>query len=123
MKLGPTMKIRRTHNERDLRQLPLDATDMFLLTRVVGTVALAELLAVAPCDSLETTRRVEQLVKLGVLKVEGRQQELAADGIDGIRTVASHDEDAVTLRPPKAGADPLHGARATPRIFGRPRPT
>jgi hypothetical protein len=120
------MKIRRTGHERDLRQLPLDATDMFLLTRVVGTVALAELLAIAPCEASEVRQRVQHLAKLGVIKLEGLDPHELLAGATVVVAGSEHDEDAVTLRPPQARA-PAAGtqrgaARTTTRTFGRPRP-
>jgi hypothetical protein len=115
--VGRTMKIRRTGYERDLRQLPLDATDMFLLTRVVGTVPLSELLAISPCDPGEAMQRVKHLAKLGVVELEGRSLALSVS--------AGDDDDAVTIRPPPPSTPATATRQLAPpaaaRTFARPR--
>ena len=65
-----TMKIWRTGQQVDLRDLPLDSTDTFLLTRIEGTISLAELEVLSGCDHVETIRRVEQLVTFGLLQTD-----------------------------------------------------
>jgi hypothetical protein len=105
------VKIRRTKRSIDLRNLPLDGFDMFLLTRLESTLALSELLDIAPCDHDETLRRLHQLVGFQLVEVSGAKGEklpapkpvLAKKPLQ-ITIGAEHpdfdDEDTGTLRPP-----------------------
>jgi hypothetical protein len=91
--------IRRSRLRLDLR-LPLDGFDMFLLTRIEGAfgpTTIQDLVALTPRAPLDTMQRVEQLVQLGILEVEGDFDSEVTQ--DGIRTLA-RGEDALTLRPP-----------------------
>jgi hypothetical protein len=92
--------IRRTKLGVDLRALPIDGFDMFLLTRIEGSsgpMSFQELVAMTPRAPLDTLQRVEQLARLGLLMVEGESPPaLCADGAHAL----TPGEDIITLKPP-----------------------
>jgi hypothetical protein len=117
---GTRVKIRRTKRSIDLRNLPLDGFDMFLLTQLESTLSLPELLDIAPCDHDETIRRLHQLVGFQLVEVSGKPgerlppakpQKVAKKSLE-IEIPAGRpdfeDEDTGTLRPPpkKRGGNP-----------------
>jgi hypothetical protein len=67
----PRMKVRRTQRSIDLRNLPLDGLDMFLLTQLESVLSLQELLDIAPCDNDESLRRLHQLVSFQLVELSG----------------------------------------------------
>lgn len=92
------MRIRRSMQARDLRSAPIDELDAFLLTLLVDAMSLSELLEIAPCDELETTQRVQNLLALSLLEdLEPRPTTYALSRFSLANDVR---EDAVTLRPP-----------------------
>jgi hypothetical protein len=109
--------IRRSKLGLDLRTLPIDGFDMFLLTRVegaAGATSINELVAVTPRAPLDTMQRVEQLVRLGLLEVEGEPSEGLMG--DGARPLSVAD-DPITLKPP-----PRHVAFDDAQTLRPPRP-
>lgn len=74
------MMVRRLINDVDLRDLPLDAYDMFLLARIASaTMDVDEVVALTPCDPAEARRRIDYLVRLGVLEALGQPGEEHGD--------------------------------------------
>jgi hypothetical protein len=61
------LRVRRNLPLDDMRDLPLDSSDMFILSRLDHAMALTELAEVAPCDLAETMSRVRALVELGAV--------------------------------------------------------
>jgi hypothetical protein len=108
---GKEALVRRSNRSIDLRNLPLDGFDMFLLAQLDMPQPLCDLIDIAPCDSQEAMRRVRQLAALGVIEIAG---ELPPDmrvlaPVRGAATLADADDDAdddsdqiMTLRPPPA---------------------
>lgn len=92
------MRIRRSMQARDLRSAPIDELDAFLLTLLVDAMSLSELLEIAPCDELETTQRVQNLLALELIEDldAGSKRYVTPRFSSGIGA----GEDAVTLRPP-----------------------
>jgi hypothetical protein len=117
MSRGTLVLLRRSTLNLDVRTLPIDGLDMFLLTRIEGTptIALAELVALTPSNTVEIVARVEQLVRLGVLEFEDDTP--APSSLDG--AVLLTGDEAVTLRPPKTvdldDAQTLRPPKARPR--------
>ncbi len=97
------MRVRRAKLAEDLRTAPVDGVDVFLLTRIVDTMPLAELVAISPCSPDVTRERIDGLAELGFLEL------LAADCDERIPPLTLGHmkmdgfEDALTLRPP-----PMH---------------
>jgi hypothetical protein len=95
------LRLRRRSKLPELRNLPLDGVDMFLLSRLDGELTLAQLTdIVAMCDPSETERRVYQLARLGLL--DGPDVTTEHSGVSVARGLArSYEaEELVTLRPP-----------------------
>ena len=119
---GSRVKVRRTKRSIDLRNLPLDGFDMFLLTQLESTLSLQELLDIAPCDRDESLRRLHQLVAFQLVEVSGEPGEKlpAPRPARVVPQPASpprpekpqpvrvdfEDEDTNTLRPPPAKRAP-----------------
>ena len=129
---GTRVKIRRTKRSIDLRNLPLDGFDMFLLTQLESTLSLQELLDIAPCDHDETIRRLHQRVAFQLVEVSGEPGEKLPPA-KPVRAVPKalelnlppssridfDDEETGTLRPPpgaqrRAHKAPLRTAAARP---------
>jgi hypothetical protein len=63
------LRVRRTLPVEEIRTLPLDSSDMFILSRLEHPMSLIELAEVAPCDIGETMSRVRALVELGAVQL------------------------------------------------------
>jgi hypothetical protein len=63
------LRVRRNIAAEQIRELPLDSSDMFILSRLEHEMSLSELAEVAPCDIAETMARVRGLVELGALSL------------------------------------------------------
>jgi hypothetical protein len=95
----------------DLRNLPLDGFDMFLLAQLDSTASVAELVDIAPCDRAETMRRLYQLARFQVVDLSGETKE-------------ERTELALQLEPPAPLAPPqprLREAAITQKAPSRPR--
>lgn len=92
------MRIRRSMQARDLRGAPIDKWDAFLLTLLVDAMSLSELLEIAPCDEMQTTQRVQNLLALGLL--EDLDAGRTGYVLSRFSSPVDVREDAVTLRPP-----------------------
>jgi hypothetical protein len=121
---GKEALVRRSKRSIDLRNLPLDGFDMFLLAQLDMPQPLGDLIDIAPCDSQEAMRRVRQLAALGVVEISGElPPELrgvlapakgAATLADANDDRAGDDSDQImTLRPPPA---PRAAARVEARV-------
>jgi hypothetical protein len=69
LELGIVLRVRRTRPTHELRHLPLDNRDMFIVSCVDGSVALVDLAELAPCGIEESMTRVRSLVAQGVLEL------------------------------------------------------
>jgi hypothetical protein len=63
------LRVRRNIAAEQIRDLPLDNSDMFILSRLDHEMSLSELAEVAPCDIAETMARVRALVELGAVSL------------------------------------------------------
>ena len=63
------MRVRRNIAADQIRDLPLDSSDMFILSRLEHELSLSELAELAPCDIAETMSRVRALVELGAISL------------------------------------------------------
>jgi hypothetical protein len=63
------LRVRRNIAAEQIRDLPLDNSDMFILSRLEHEMSLSELAELAPCDIAETMSRVRALVELGALSL------------------------------------------------------
>jgi hypothetical protein len=118
---GKEALVRRSKRSIDLRNLPLDGFDMFLLAQLDMPQPLGDLIDIAPCDSQEAMRRVRQLAALGVVEISGDlppELRVLAPA-KGAATLADADDDddqdsdqRMTLRPPPA-------PRVEPRVEAR----
>lgn len=83
--------------------MPLDGVDMFLITRLEGTVELAELLSLVPGAPEDVMRRAHRLATLGVIETVGPEplEWLALAPIPAPPARDDGDDDIMTLRPPK----------------------
>jgi len=94
------VKIRKAVLKQDLRTMPIDHGDMFLLAQVEDLVEMSELLDVAPWQALETERRLGVLVELGLLEWVNERGELMRLSPRDTQPDALRDQHvAVTLRP------------------------
>jgi len=95
------MRIRRSVYAQDLRNAPIDRVDAFLLTRLVDTMDLTELVEIAPCSTDEALERIYGLAELGLVELvspDGSERSFAPRaGRNPIEVI----EEAVTLRPPR----------------------
>ncbi len=92
------MKLRRAVLKQDLRDMPIDHGDMFLMSQVEDLIDAAEVVEVAPWEAAETRERLGSLVKLGLLEWVNERGEAmspahsrgASDALDG--SVGENDE-------------------------------
>jgi hypothetical protein len=63
------MRIQLARHVTDLRGAPIDKLDAFLLTLLLATLTLSELMQIAPCDEHETERRIQRLAGLGLIEL------------------------------------------------------
>jgi hypothetical protein len=106
------VRVRRSGRAVDLRNLPLDGFDMFLLAQLDSTASVAELIDIAPCDRAETLRRLFQLARFQVV-------DLSAETADERAELARQVEPAAPVAPPKPR---LKDAAVTQKAVSRPRP-
>jgi hypothetical protein len=109
------VKVRRTQRSIDLRNLPLDGFDMFLLTQLESTLSLQELLDIAPCDHDESLRRLHQLVAFQLVELECAPGESLPK--PRAAAPASRVEPAVA---PRAAVAPPRMAKPTPVAMPAP---
>lgn len=93
------MKIRKAVLKQDVRNMPIDHGDMFLLSQVEDLVEMSELLDVAPWQAMETERRLSTLVQLGLLEWVNEYGEAISLTSEGDHDPLSDRHVAVTLRP------------------------
>lgn len=99
------MKVRRSSRSVDLKNLPLDGLDMFLLVQLEGTLTTAELCDIAPCEKEETMRRLEQLEGFGIVEFTGETAaEIAELEATRARRMRKERPAARSAEPPKAEA-------------------
>ena len=96
------MRLRRSQQAIDRSNASIDRTDVFLLTRLVDTLSVEELVDIAPCEPAETMRRIAGLAELELLEVLSGHSERPLS----MRAQRGFDvgDEAVTLRPPPARA-------------------
>jgi hypothetical protein len=64
------MIIRRSRQRADLKNVPIDGFDMFLLNLVQDGLSLAQLVEIAPRKARETLSHVLHLTQLGLLQLD-----------------------------------------------------
>ncbi len=83
--------------------MPLDGVDMFLITRLEGAIALAELLSLVPGAPEDVMRRAHRLAMLGVIETSGPEPlEWIALSTSLVQDDA--DDEVMTIRPPPQAA-------------------
>ncbi|MFT3926053.1 MAG: hypothetical protein QM778_26150 [Myxococcales bacterium] len=68
------MKVRRCSKQTNLRKLPLDGLDMYLLSCLEGELTVAQLADITATTPKETERRLLELARLGL--IEGVEADL-----------------------------------------------
>jgi hypothetical protein len=110
----------------DLRNLPLDGFDMFLLAQLDSTASVAELVDIAPCDRAETMRRLYQLARFQVVELSAETAEERAELArqrEPEKPAASVREVGRAPEPEVAPAKPrLKEGAITARMQSRPQP-
>jgi hypothetical protein len=129
------VKIVRSAHSVDLRNVPIDGFDMFLLSRLDLPLSLVDLAEMAPCDPTVTMERIYHLAQLGLVEIRPdddaerplrprslpavpprpvHRPVLVADDAQTLRPPprTSSLDDAVTLRPP-APSTPFDAAPST----------
>ncbi len=90
------LKIRKSVLKRDLRDMPIDHGDMFLMSQTEELIDASEVAELMPWEAAETERRLSALVELGLLEWVNERGE----SIDRVRRDTQPDfYVAVTLRP------------------------
>lgn len=110
------MRIRRSVYAQDLRNAPIDRVDAFLLTRLVDTMDLTELVEIAPCSTDEALERIYGLAELGLVELvspDGRDRSFA---LRAGRNPVDVIEEAVTLRPPRPPLDTSEPVTLWPKM-------
>ena len=65
------VKVRRSSNHSDLRKLPLDGSDMFLLSCIEGDLTVAQLADITGASARDTERRLLGLARMGLVEGVG----------------------------------------------------
>jgi hypothetical protein len=111
-----------------LKDVVVDASDMFLLTLIEDELSLTQLVGMAPCGALECVRHVLHLTRLGLLDVDydSFDEQLLLVRVGETVAGEAHDN-APTLRPPPRPSKPDPGLRIgvqpAPSNAMRARPT
>lgn len=119
------MFIKRTNQRTQLKSVPLDGFDMFLLNLLQDRLSMTQLVESAPRDALETMRHVLHLTELGLLQLdfESSDEQLLFSQMVDARSDPS--EYAKTGRPPPPGVSTPIGSlgQLSTGIRMRPTPT
>jgi hypothetical protein len=63
------VKIVRQRSLLDLRSVPIDELDMYLLSRLDEPMSFDQLVEMCPCDALQAVQRITRLAELGLLEL------------------------------------------------------
>jgi len=91
-----SVKVRRSILKQDLRNMPIDHGDMFLMSQAEDLIDVSEVVEISPWEKGETERRLSCLVELGLLEWDNERGE----PVERVRRDTQPDfYVAVTLRP------------------------